>query len=416
MVAFRTLYKTRVLIVSTLTLLLLAPTAFASQLDNQRAKLESLNAQIKATEAKQNNAAKRQAHVLRQIQTSNQKMVNVQRQLNTLQTQLNTMIAKKHDIDAELKATQEKLDQTEAELADAQARLVLKRQVYNKRLINAYKTKNLSIVSVILGSQNFSDLMDRMTFVGLIAQSDSRNVFTIKQLTAKISGEIAQVTATKNAVNKQRGLLLAEEQRISGKKSRIIVAQKQLVVETRNQQKLYAQIQKEKKLLAQAASSLKASSSVVAGQIGTLENQLATGSISRGGMAKAANLADLTAIATQAANKYGIPTKLFFALIRQESGWNYRAASSASAVGLTQIMPFNVTAMGYNLESFKNSPSDQLEAGAYYLSMQYKTFNRWDYALAAYNAGAGAVMMYGGIPPYSETRNYVRNIMSMAGM
>ncbi|MDI6716655.1 MAG: lytic transglycosylase domain-containing protein [Actinomycetota bacterium] len=111
------------------------------------------------------------------------------------------------------------------------------------------------------------------------------------------------------------------------------------------------------------------------------------------------------------ARKHGIPPNVFLALINQESGWNYQAQSSACAIGLTQIMPFNVVNMGYDLEEFKSSPTLQLEAGARYLSAQFRTFKRWDFALAAYNAGPGAVTRYGGIPPYRETINYVRSII-----
>jgi len=115
------------------------------------------------------------------------------------------------------------------------------------------------------------------------------------------------------------------------------------------------------------------------------------------------------------AEKYGIPPELFFALITQESAWNHKAISRAGAIGLTQVMPFNIEAMGYNINEFINSPESQLEAGARYLSAQYKRFGRWDFALAAYNAGPGAVRKYGGVPPYKETMNYVKRILEMSG-
>lgn len=118
--------------------------------------------------------------------------------------------------------------------------------------------------------------------------------------------------------------------------------------------------------------------------------------------------------ATMVAKKHNIPPKIFFALIWQESKWNHKAISRAGAIGLTQVMPRNVKAMGYRLSRFKTSPVAQLEAGAKYLSWQYKFFKRWDLALAAYNAGPGAVRRYAGIPPYRETRNYVKKIMSMS--
>ncbi|MCL6471208.1 MAG: transglycosylase SLT domain-containing protein [Firmicutes bacterium] len=119
-------------------------------------------------------------------------------------------------------------------------------------------------------------------------------------------------------------------------------------------------------------------------------------------------------LAASVADKYAIPQNLFFALIKQESGWNYKACSRVGALGLTQVMPFNITAMGYDVETFKDSPVLQLELGARILSENFSTFGRWDYALAAYNAGPNAVIKYGGIPPYEETTNYVRSILAMA--
>jgi len=413
MVIFRMFHRTRTLIVIVVTLLLLAPTAFASQLDDKRTKLKNIDAQIKATEAKRSDVAKQQDEALRQIQASNQKLVQAQKQLNSMQTQLIDMIAKRKDADARLREMQRRLVATHIKLADAQKRLALRREVFNKRLVNAYKNKSLSVITVLLGSQNFSDLVNRIAFIGMIAKADSKIVFNMKQLTATISSEITQVETMKNAISEQRKYLIAEEKRINAKKGGIIAQQKQLQDEVSKQQKLYALVKQEKDRLAQSAGLLRASSNIIAGQIGALEKQSSgIGDANRVPSVSAGNLA---ALATGTAKKYGIPTKLFFALINQESGWNYRAVSSSGAIGLTQIMPFNITAMGYSIEEFKNSPSQQLEAGASYLSMQYKTFGRWDLALAAYNAGPGAVLSYGGIPPYSETRNYVRSILAIAG-
>ncbi len=394
-------------------LLLLAPTAFASQLDDKRTKLKNIDAQIKATEAKQSAVAHQQDEALRQIQVSDKKMVQAQKQLNSMQMQLNTMIARRKDADARLRKTQQRLDATHVKLADARKRLTLRREVFNKRLVNAYKNKSLSIVSVLLGSESFDDLVNRIAFIGMIAKADSKIVFNMKRLTATISTEVTQVEVMKNTISEQRRYLIAEERRIDAKRGSIIAQQKQLQDEANKQQKLYAIVQQEKARLAQSAGLLRTASNMVADQINALEKR--SSGVGDTNSAPSISGGSLKALAASAAKKYGIPTKLFFALVNQESGWNYRSVSSAGAIGLTQIMPFNIPAMGYNIDEFKNSPSQQLDAGASYLSMQYKTFGRWDYALAAYNAGPGAVLQYGGIPPYKETRNYVRSILAMAG-
>ncbi len=112
-------------------------------------------------------------------------------------------------------------------------------------------------------------------------------------------------------------------------------------------------------------------------------------------------------MAEAAARRYGVPVDLFNRLVQQESGWNPRAKSSAGAIGLAQLMPFTARKLGVN----PNDPRQNLEGGARYLKQQYNRFRSWRLALAAYNAGPEAVQKYNGVPPYKETRNYVKVIM-----
>lgn len=110
--------------------------------------------------------------------------------------------------------------------------------------------------------------------------------------------------------------------------------------------------------------------------------------------------------ARAAARKHGVPEDLFLRLVQQESGWNPNARSHKGARGLAQLMPGTAAKLGVN----PADPIQNLEGGARYLRMMYNTFGDWRLALAAYNAGPGAVAKYRGIPPYRETTNYVRVI------
>ena len=112
-------------------------------------------------------------------------------------------------------------------------------------------------------------------------------------------------------------------------------------------------------------------------------------------------------VARAAARRHGIPEDLFLRLVQQESGWNTEAVSHAGAIGLAQLMPGTADLLGVD----PHDPTANLEGGARYLAMQYRTFRRWDHALAAYNAGPEAVRQHDGIPPYEETRDYVRIIL-----
>jgi soluble lytic murein transglycosylase-like protein len=111
-------------------------------------------------------------------------------------------------------------------------------------------------------------------------------------------------------------------------------------------------------------------------------------------------------LARSAAQRHQIPEDLFLRLVQQESGWNPNAVSVKGALGLAQLMPQTARGLGVD----PNDPTQNLEGGARYLKAQYDKFGDWRLALAAYNAGPGAVERYNGIPPYNETQNYVRVI------
>lgn len=111
-------------------------------------------------------------------------------------------------------------------------------------------------------------------------------------------------------------------------------------------------------------------------------------------------------MARDAARRHGVPEDLFLRLVQQESNWNPSARSHKGAIGLAQLMPATARYLRVN----PNDPAQNLDGGARYLAEQYRKFKSWRLALAAYNAGPGAVEKHGGVPPYRETRNYVRKI------
>jgi soluble lytic murein transglycosylase-like protein len=115
---------------------------------------------------------------------------------------------------------------------------------------------------------------------------------------------------------------------------------------------------------------------------------------------------------TAAAQRNGLDPALLAGLVKQESGFNPNAGSPAGAQGLCQLMPG--TARGLGVTDL-HDPVQSIEGGAKYLAQQLKTFNGdVARALAAYNAGPGAVQRYGGVPPYAETQNYVRAVQANA--
>jgi len=108
-----------------------------------------------------------------------------------------------------------------------------------------------------------------------------------------------------------------------------------------------------------------------------------------------------------AATRYGVPPALALAVMHQESRGRQSAVSPKGATGLMQLMPATARELGVD----RMDPLQNIDGGVRYLAQQLKRFGTAPLALAAYNAGPGAVQQYKGIPPYAETQNYVQKIM-----
>ncbi len=115
------------------------------------------------------------------------------------------------------------------------------------------------------------------------------------------------------------------------------------------------------------------------------------------------------------ADEQGLDARLLVALIAVESSWRPQAVSNAGAVGLGQLMPGTAAGLGVDPEDARaniHGVATHLRA----LLTRYAALDteaRYIDALAAYNAGAGAVERYGGVPPYRETREYVRRVLAL---
>jgi hypothetical protein len=132
-------------------------------------------------------------------------------------------------------------------------------------------------------------------------------------------------------------------------------------------------------------------------------------SVERGSLLRDTAYAELIAAAAEA---HGVDPILVQALIQVESNYKPRARSSKGAMGLMQLMPS--VAKEYKVRNAYD-PKANIAAGVQKLKALLDKYSV-ELALAAYNAGEGAVMKFNGIPPYRETQNYVTKILSIAGL
>ncbi len=124
-----------------------------------------------------------------------------------------------------------------------------------------------------------------------------------------------------------------------------------------------------------------------------------------------ASLSQYAGAFSQSEAQFRLPTGLLAAVAQTESGGNAQAVSPAGAQGLMQLMPSTAAGLGVN----PWDPSQAINGAAQLLSGYLTKYGSTSLALAAYNAGPGAVDQYGGVPPYTETQNYVQKITSLMG-
>jgi soluble lytic murein transglycosylase-like protein len=123
-------------------------------------------------------------------------------------------------------------------------------------------------------------------------------------------------------------------------------------------------------------------------------------------------IAEMQAVAVETAREHRVDPNMVLSVMATESGFRADAVSPKGALGPMQVMPDTARELGYD----PANPRQNIEAGTVYLGMLLSRYrhrkNGVELALAAYNAGPTAVARYGGIPPYRETRNYVKKVLA----
>ena len=311
---------------------------------------------------------------------------SVQAQLNAVDASLAATRNRLATIDAQEMQVARQLTRGEAKLAALKAKLARQKHQVAAALRIIQEHGVVSYVAVVLGSNSFSDFVGRLEMLRTVVHSQ---VDILKEVHAEELQEAQQVAR----LQRQKAHLVA------------LAQQAQRTAATYR-----AQAQKRQDLLDQLFSQANAEQAVI--------NQLETQDA--GLMAAIQQLefamynhnippGEIGTIVAAVAKEYGIDPALVWAIIRQESGGNPNAVSTAGAEGLMQLMPGTAAEMGVT-NPF--NAQQNIQGGVAYFAYLLKMFNgNIALALAAYNAGPGAVEKYGGIPPYQQTQNYVKDIL-----
>lgn len=274
MIVFKGFFWARFLIILVVSLAILSPAAYASQLGAKRSQLNGVNAKIQENQGKQNAIEQREAEILQAIQVNDQKFAQLQIELNNLQAELTATVAMRQATETKLHETQKRLEESRFELGAAQQKLAERRKVYDKRLVAAYKNgRSKQVVAVLLNSRDFNDFAKRVGLIGKIAVRDGNLVFEMKDLVREISAKVAQIEYEKQTINEQLLAIIDQERRIVAVRNQVAVSQNSLKEEVDKQKSLLAQARQEKVQLEQTESMLQASSDMLIDQILVLQKR-----------------------------------------------------------------------------------------------------------------------------------------------
>jgi len=365
-------------IASALVLFLLsngaAPAAAAPSLSDLESQLHSVHVNLVADTAKAN-----------QLQ---QQETETQAELNAVDGQLSakeTMIA----------ATQRQIVKTKNEIATTSRRLAATRTSLRKEqggldavLLYTQQYGPVGYLAVLLRVSSFGDFVTRLGDVIEVASFERELVQHLNRDAEAIHGDLLQLGRIDRRLGNQEATLVAQRNQLAA-----IASQRRQVL---------SQQQAEQQQVLALKADLQAQGQKLWNAIQQIKAELANGQL---------NSSQILSIVQSISAVYGIDPLLVMAVIREESGGNTHAVSSAGAEGLMQLMPGTAAELGvadpFNAEQ-------NVHGGIAYLAYLLKLFhNNIPFALAAYNAGPNAVKAYGGIPPYPETQSYVKNIMYM---
>ncbi len=314
----------------------------------------------------------------------------------------------------------ERIDEAEQRLAEVTEEIAITRERLQGRLVQTFKHGRTSSIDIVMrgtvGALDLHEMALTLTTVGRIADDDRGLIGAMEDLAEEQVELIAEATAARVAAVAARDSAVRQRNRIA-----VLEAEQRGVVaaidaDRRRRQTVFDELEADKDRLAALAAAL--ADEIRRLQIANHSVIMPTGGTFVGVPDWAVRLPSsgqpYSALIASAAATQGVDGRLLAALVWSESSFRPQAVSRAGAAGLSQLMPATARGLGLRVDSTVDQrfdPELNLNAGARYLRAQIVRFGSLELGLAAYNAGPGNVIRYGGIPPFAETQFYVYIVM-----
>ncbi len=347
--------------------------------------------------------------------TDAQKVAISKARLATTEALLRNTTAQVSSTSQRLAATKALYQASRKKFRQTEARLAHERSLFSGQLRLVEEHGSVGYLAVMVGANSFADLISRVTMLGQIAAEAADEVQTIRAQAqavqqdekslaadqAALAEAQATLVARQNLENQARAVVQEEEAAASSAVTQA-VSQARAIDQTYQQEQQEMQtLRSQEASLTSEMASLRGQISQVASQVGSLLQAFSSGSLDRQQLYQA-----MLPVVSPVAARFGLSPALVIAVITEESGGNQSALSVTGAIGLMQLEPGTAASLGidpYNTEQ-------NVLGGCLYLSQMLQLFNgNLSLALAAYNAGPGAVQQNGDQVP-SYTQGYVSNI------
>ncbi len=301
---------------------------------------------------------------------------------------LQTAAQRLAQLTTELQSAQGRFQELVTEVAAAEQVVAEDQSKADSGLVLMDEHGQVSFTTVLMGATSFADFLTRMTYLERIWRLEVAYLQAAQAAQARLQGleqQQQQVVGTLTSLHDQANAAVAQLRVYENEATQAEAADHTLVAKANA---IIIQLAAEKNSLEQ--------------QIQKILAELQSGKVPWPTI-----LADIQTLAKQ----YGISPLLVEAVVLQESGGSNTAKSPVGAEGLMQLMPSTAAGLGV---TDPYNPIQNLTGGITYLLDELQRFNgNLALALAAYNAGPYAVEKYGGIPPYTQTQNYVKDVMSL---